>query len=304
MAGSQALEDPVMVGQRMGMEPVYERIIADLRELIEQQRGIATKAQTRAARFKAVDALVRAAVTKSEPESYLTAVFGVDDPLDLAPPALRSKIREERAKAVADEAKRQADAERQRETERQRADEEAVRLKTECAKIDQTPLEEIAAMFFKDEALRVVRATIAKGPNDPDGTLGLWQLEGLASQDSLHLTPAREYALDVLLKHFGRATVKERADRRIAEALNRPKAEPLNEESIAVLDDWAVLLQISGIGEPEVMRYFFAGGCTDGRGADKLRHAVENIKAYSPLAKVAIRRLNEISQLTRMKLRG
>jgi hypothetical protein len=298
MTKSQALEDPATVAQRMGMEPIYNRIIADLLELIEQQRAIAMKAKIRAARFDAIYKLTNAAVCQQEPGAELAKIFGVNDPLDLATPYVRSRAKEARAKALADEAERQAENDRLREVTRQRAEEEAARLKVEQAKIDSLPLEEVAAMFFQGETLRQVCEVITDGPGAGHG---VWRLEELANREDLMLLPAREYALDRLLKRFNLATVQERVDRRIAAFLNRPEIKTLTPETAAASDDWRALIEVASIGQREVMHYYFAGGCTDGHGAHILQTAVETVKSRDPLARAAIMRLYELAQVIRAK---
>jgi hypothetical protein len=302
LEGSQALEEPANVGQRLGQVEAYSRIIADLPEVIEQHRATAMNAKIRAERFKALDSLVGAVIRKHAPGPELAAIFGVNDSLDLAPPLLRSTIQTERAKALAAERQRQADAERLAEIARQRADEEAARLEAAREKMDETPLEEIAALFFKGEALRLVLSAIAGG-YDQEASSGRLHLAAHAKQDplTLGLSPEREYALDRLLRKCGLSSVQEYADQRLAQAASQPKAEPLTVEKVAEMDDWRALLDVSGVEQKDVMSYYFLNGCDGGQGDYLLQRAVETVKGRPPLNQAAILRLNQVAQAIRMQ---
>jgi hypothetical protein len=301
LSASLALEEPATVAQMFTMETVYDRIIADLLNLIEQQRAIAMKAKVYAARADAIDKLASAAIRSAAPPAELAKVFGVSDPLDLSPPLVRSRVRQKRAQVLADEERRKADAERADIIAKQRTEEEAAQLQAEKARIDKMSLEEIAETFFKGEPLRLVRAAITKGLGDQEGTQGMWQIEGLASQDVLYLSPGREYALDALLKHFYCSTIQERANKRREIEASRTAPEPLTVESIATSDDWRALLEVSGMDQREVMNHYFLNGCTDGRGQHLLQHAIETKSSRAPLAAAAILRLNELAQNIRIQ---
>lgn len=239
---SQALEDPTALVNHLAQPAAYDRIIADLLELIEQQRAIAIKAKAHAARCAAVDNLVRCVVCNQEPPATLAAIFGVGEAIDLAPLYMRAKIRRERAEAEAAEARRQADAEHARQIERERIEAEAARFKVERAKIDAMALEDVAAMFFKDNALFWVRDSIRGGT---DAQVARAQLEALAGDKNLFLSRDREYALDRLLKHFELTTVQERLDQR---------AESRREAVEIAAETCPVCARGSGMGVEQAMR--------------------------------------------------
>jgi hypothetical protein len=300
--GSQALEEPEVVGANIIALTACDRVISDLVEAVEAQRKIATEVAARSARWQSVNTLCRAIARNETPPADLCVIFGVSDPLELLPVSTRCKIERLRAESEEAEARAKAEAERRLEEARIQAKEREAQFQAERARIDGMPLEEVAAMFFKDVALESVINAIHNGP---DALRGLAMLDSYASgKNSIDgrppmLDPIREYALDRLLTATGRATVKEYR-RRYEEATRRPEPAALTAEAIALSDDWRSLIPLVS-SDTHQLNHYFLNGCTDGRGAYLLQQAIEAIKSRSEIGKAAILRLNELAQSIRQK---